>query len=124
METKKFLIGREKGCDLILADASVSRKHAELSIESESRIVIRDLGSSRGTFLMRSGSPQRVVHATISRGDTVRFGELEIAVADILASLPAPIDPAAPARAVKRIRCSCGLIKALGTPCPTCGEVS
>ena len=43
-------IGRDRGCELALADAEVSRRHARL--ETQGGIVfLRDLESSNGTFL-------------------------------------------------------------------------
>ena len=42
-------IGRASGCDLVLGDPEVSRRHARL--ESENGVVyVRDLESSNGTF--------------------------------------------------------------------------
>jgi DNA-binding NtrC family response regulator len=42
-----FVLGRAAECDVVIADDSVSRKHAILRIGQ--RMVIRDLGSSNGT---------------------------------------------------------------------------
>lgn len=43
-------IGREPGNDLVLADGSVSRRHARLDLQA-GRVAITDLGSMNGTFV-------------------------------------------------------------------------
>lgn len=45
-----FHIGRERGCDVEVADAHVSRRHAEVSLVNGTW-VIRDLQSSNGLFV-------------------------------------------------------------------------
>ena len=40
-----FTIGREKGCDLVIMDLSVSRRHARIETGPGGTLVIRDLGS-------------------------------------------------------------------------------
>ncbi|MBA2381810.1 MAG: FHA domain-containing protein [Chloroflexi bacterium] len=46
-----FVIGREQGCDLLIADLQVSRRHAQLEIQPDGRVVLRDLNSANGTFI-------------------------------------------------------------------------
>src|SRR6266545_4416117 len=45
-----FLIGRDPGCQLRVDDPKVSRRHAEVAW-TEGGWVLRDLGSSNGTYL-------------------------------------------------------------------------
>jgi hypothetical protein len=65
-----FTIGRDPGCDLVLADISVSRRHAGLD-RVVSGWVLTDLGSTNGTRLngwrIREPVPVRA-------GDRVTFG--------------------------------------------------
>lgn len=45
----KAIIGRDRSADVVVQDDSVSRKHAEIVLEN-GRVLLRDLGSSNGTF--------------------------------------------------------------------------
>jgi adenylate cyclase len=66
-------IGRKDTCDFVLASVDVSRCHAEVRFENE-RWVLRDLGSSNGTFV---GST-RVAEHELQSGDRVRIGGFEL----------------------------------------------
>jgi pSer/pThr/pTyr-binding forkhead associated (FHA) protein len=62
-------IGRE-GCDVMLADPEVSRRHAVIR-EQDVTVSVEDLGSKNGTFV----NEERITGVTtLSRGDRVRFG--------------------------------------------------
>jgi hypothetical protein len=68
-----IIVGRSGDCDVVLADATVSGRHARLSWNGR-RIVVEDLGSANGTFVGRD----RVDRAEIRPGDDVRFGRTPI----------------------------------------------
>ncbi len=67
------VIGRKEGCDIVLASVDVSRQHAEVRYERE-RWILRDLGSSNGTFI---GS-ERVGEYELHSGDRIRIGGFEL----------------------------------------------
>jgi DNA-binding CsgD family transcriptional regulator len=67
-----FILGRSSKCDLVVADDSVSRRHAEILMVSVG-ISVRDLNSRNGTFV--DSKPVRV--ASIEPGDRVQFGKVE-----------------------------------------------
>ncbi|MCA9594054.1 MAG: sigma 54-dependent Fis family transcriptional regulator [Myxococcales bacterium] len=71
----KLVVGADAAADLVLSDETVSRKHAEFSIEN-GRVHVRDLGSRNGTFL---GSA-RVVEAEVTLGSVLRLGATPIGV--------------------------------------------
>jgi hypothetical protein len=48
-----YRVGRGKGCDLFLDAEEASREHFTIECQGE-RVVVRDLGSPRGTYLGRS----------------------------------------------------------------------
>jgi FHA domain/DUF1707 SHOCT-like domain len=73
-----FTIGRDGGCDLVLADLTVSRRHARLERDG-SGWLLQDLGSTNGTrlngWLVSSPVPVRT-------GDQVSFGSVSFVLAD------------------------------------------
>jgi pSer/pThr/pTyr-binding forkhead associated (FHA) protein len=62
------VIGRDPGCDIIIAGAHVSRRHAELSIRG-GKLWVKDLGSSNGTFV----NGKRNDEVALKNGDEVKF---------------------------------------------------
>ena len=52
-----FLIGREDGCDLVLGDEKVSRRHATIAPATGVGRNLRDLGSANGTLV--NGQPMK-----------------------------------------------------------------
>lgn len=66
---RRLRIGRERGNDIVLRDARVSRTHAEISFE-RGFFVIRDLGSSNGTYV----NGREVKVAPLTEGSEVRIG--------------------------------------------------
>jgi hypothetical protein len=64
-------LGRSRECDCVLADPSVSRRHAELRREG-TRWVLRDLGSRNGT---RVNGARLLDLAEVCPGDRVSFGD-------------------------------------------------
>jgi hypothetical protein len=49
-ESQELVIGRSSGCDIVLSDLSVSRRHARL-IRRDGRWVLQDLDSTNGSWL-------------------------------------------------------------------------
>lgn len=71
-QTKKYLIGKAEDCHLRPKDG-VSRYHCALMVD-EPDVVIRDLGSSTGTFV----NDERITGPVdLRNGDIVRVGPLE-----------------------------------------------
>src|SRR5215213_2915131 len=95
-------VGRE-GCDIVLADPEVSRRHAALRI-SDSGAAVEDFGSTNGTFV--NGERVNGVRQ-LNDGDVVRFGNTEwqlsaaaetaaIGAPQVTAARAVPTDLAAP----------------------------
>jgi predicted component of type VI protein secretion system len=59
-------IGRSRDCDIVLDDAGVSRRHAELRPEASATWTIEDLGSTNGV---------RVNGATVAGAHPLRTGD-------------------------------------------------
>jgi hypothetical protein len=77
------VVGREPGCDVLVADGSVSRRHARLERRGSSWFVV-DQGSANGTFL----DSQRVSDAVLRPGQELRFGAMGFRV-ELLGDEPA-----------------------------------
>jgi len=65
------VVGRDPSCDIVLADGSVSRKHARIEQRGDNWAVV-DQGSANGTFL----DSIRVAEAAIKHGQELRFGAM------------------------------------------------
>lgn len=46
----KTVIGRGSGCDIVIDDPGISRKHLEIDI-TDNGVIARDLGSTNGTYV-------------------------------------------------------------------------
>jgi adenylate cyclase len=68
-----MVIGRIPNCDIVINDASASRRHAEIFYDSMTELVtINDLKSSNGTYINR----QRITKLSrLQGGDVIRIGQ-------------------------------------------------
>lgn len=96
----RLTVGRNARHALIIKRASVSGDHAEI-VREGSRVLVRDLGSSNGTFVDDS----RVVEQELTHGAELRFGDSLVIYGKgdpqdiVLPAAEAPALPAATARA-------------------------
>ncbi len=65
------VLGRDSGCDLVLEDADVSRRHASIEF-ADGVYTLRDLGSTNGTVVNNRKEPQ----AALASGDLIRIGKV------------------------------------------------
>jgi pSer/pThr/pTyr-binding forkhead associated (FHA) protein len=70
LSKEAIVLGRMEGCDVILPDSGVSRRHAEVRREGDEWVVI-DLGSTNGTEV----NGQRVNRHRLTPGDRLVLGE-------------------------------------------------
>ena len=66
-----FTLGRAPDCHLTLADPSISRLHAQLTLTGDT-LSLEDLASRHGTFL----NGTRITRHTLRPGDTIQLGSL------------------------------------------------
>jgi sigma-B regulation protein RsbU (phosphoserine phosphatase) len=74
-EKRSIVIGREAGCDIVLDDRIVSRRHAEIEVGDDT-VVLRDLGSSNGTYVNR----ERTDSHTLAPNDAITIGSFGLKV--------------------------------------------
>jgi hypothetical protein len=70
-------VGRDAANDIVITDATVSGRHAELRWEGRCWVVC-DVGSTNGTYVSYGGTPggeRRVRRNALKEGSIVRFGE-------------------------------------------------
>lgn len=69
---KLLHIGRATSNDIVIADTTVSRQHAQLMVDDHGQVTLIDLSSSNGTFVngRRISSPTR-----LDQTDIVKVGE-------------------------------------------------
>ena len=71
------VVGRAPGCDVVLRDGTLSRRHAALTLDADGRVTVDDLESHNGTWL---GGEAVVEPVTVEAGTSVRLGALDAAV--------------------------------------------
>jgi pSer/pThr/pTyr-binding forkhead associated (FHA) protein len=91
----EVVLGRAAGCDLVLDDPEVSRRHAVLRVHGPGA-EIEDLDSTNGTFV----NDQEIEGPTsIGPGDLIRVGRTRLAMETDLRSAETQAVPAGPAPA-------------------------
>lgn len=66
-----LMVGRDEESEIHLPDDSVSRNHASIVLDENGEFVVRDNGSTNGTFV--NGEPVR--RAVLRHHDLIRFGD-------------------------------------------------
>ena len=77
---RTWIVGREPGCDVVLDDASVSRRHAEVVRLPDGRLHVTDRATTNGTFILRGGDWEKVRQTFLETADQVRFGDCRLTV--------------------------------------------
>lgn len=67
---RTFVIGREHGCDILVPDPHVSRRHAEIRVLPDGMAFVSDLGSVNGLF----AGDERVPYAVLRPGGEFLLG--------------------------------------------------
>jgi class 3 adenylate cyclase len=92
-----YSVGRSTKADIMLADTSVSRNHAELETRDDGRFRVVDLESTFGTFIHRNGKWTKVSDAMLNGDDLLRLGNLETTpkkLLDTVGTTTQPVDSA------------------------------
>jgi hypothetical protein len=66
----RSMIGTTEGCDIKLFDASISGRHAEITLAQNNRYRVTDLGSRNGTYV----NDKAIASVELVDGDNIRLG--------------------------------------------------
>lgn len=75
-EDESFVLGRQRGSDLVVRDSRASRRHAELTPVRPGRWRLRDLGSANGTYV----DGLKVDETELQGGEDVKIGDIVMSV--------------------------------------------
>jgi adenylate cyclase len=64
-----LVVGRGAGCDVMVQNPNISRRHAQMRVAPDS-VELQDLGSANGTFVNGDRGPRMLAH----NGDVITFG--------------------------------------------------
>lgn len=103
----ELVIGREPGCNLIIDDSSISRRHAGVALKW-GNYVIRDLGSKNGTFL---NGERLADERTLKDGDEIVCGTIKMFFRN-----PQELDFSAISRAIEEGQNQASRLQADGKP--------
>ena len=90
---QKFTIGRSGERDIILADDSGSRLHAELLYSETGQMLLTDCHSFNGTQLIRNGKEKSIHQELLSKDDIVMFGDIKMTVKELIDAVPEKVNP-------------------------------
>lgn len=88
-ERRKYLIGKDAGCEIVLAHQSISKRHCTLIVTGDGTYFLSDMGSTYGVFVKKDGSWVRIKDAEVGPADIVRIGAFEVPVSTLLLQLQA-----------------------------------
>jgi pSer/pThr/pTyr-binding forkhead associated (FHA) protein len=72
---ESYRVGRSSHCSFVVSDLSVSRYHAEVTVNLE-KVRVKDLGSRNGTYV----DGVRVNEVELQPGQSVRFGTVQFQI--------------------------------------------
>jgi len=85
-----FSVGRSGECDLVLADAKASRRHAVIEAQTDGRFTLRDLASANGTAV----DGQRIISAVeLHDGERITIGATTLTVTEVAPGTGLPPAP-------------------------------
>jgi pSer/pThr/pTyr-binding forkhead associated (FHA) protein len=126
--TKKILIGRDDSNNVVIAENSVSRVHAEL-IDNGKKLFLKDLESKNATYIVRDGihlivGPDPV---ELKQSDQLRFGLVgPYTLSNVLPAFQAKVTLIAPSRELgpePELKTSTAVVKPKRYRCPSCGSI-
>jgi len=78
LTSKPFFMGRSNKCHLTVTDSMVSGKHLAVKINSDHRVVIKDLDTTNGTYL----NGNKIQESLMYLEDFIQIGKIKINLDD------------------------------------------
>ncbi|MCF8058017.1 MAG: FHA domain-containing protein [Bacteriovoracaceae bacterium] len=78
LSPKPFFMGRSSKCHMTLRDTMISGKHLAVKVNNESRVVIKDLETTNGTYL----NGNKIQETFLYVDDFVQIGKVKIQLDD------------------------------------------
>lgn len=79
LEPGKYILGRKSDSDFSIPHKAISRRHAEITVENNGSILVKDLGSHNGTAV----NDERLTdQRQVRLGDKITFGHTEFKIRD------------------------------------------
>jgi FHA domain len=94
LNVERTTVGRVEDNTFQIADASVSSHHAEIILRG-SDVVIKDIGSTNGTFI----GGEKITETVLKPGQILKFGQVELRIDDGSPVVASPAPASAPASA-------------------------
>lgn len=80
LDPGKYIVGRKTDCDLFVNDITVSRRHAQIEVDSSTGTIrLTDLGSHNGTLVNNERLTDSI---ELQVNDRIIFGDIEFKLAD------------------------------------------
>lgn len=83
IQKARTIIGKEQRCDLRIALPSLERKHCEI-VAQRGHLVVRDLGSTVGTFV----NGQRITESSLHKRDSLQVGSVKFTLRNGKVAMP------------------------------------
>ncbi|TFH75022.1 FHA domain-containing protein [Gammaproteobacteria bacterium LSUCC0112] len=78
-----YVAGRNKDCEIVFDDPTVSRQHLEIAVTADGRFYLTDMNSSGGTAILRNDQWVALRQAFVEKTDQIRLGELLMTVQEL-----------------------------------------
>jgi pSer/pThr/pTyr-binding forkhead associated (FHA) protein len=72
--TPPVIVGRCPSTDIMINDASISRRHCQFTLNADGALMVRDLGSKNGVYV----NQEKVDKAIVRPGEVVQIGAVSL----------------------------------------------
>lgn len=86
-----YRIGRSETCEIHIADPTISRIHAEITVSKNTYFLV-DCNSSSGTFVQQNGKWVPLRQSYVNAPDLIRFGNYQTSCSALLSMISSTPD--------------------------------